>query len=372
MNGLKLLYFVSEDWYFCSHRLPLAVAARDAGYEVVVVTQVREHGEVIRAAGLKLVPFEMSRRSMNPFGELSTAARLVAVYRREKPDLVHHVAMKPVLYGSLAARLAGVSLVVNALAGLGWLFISASRRAKLLRGPVATALRAALRKSVTVVQNPDDQSALVRLGVPREGIRLVRGSGVDTNVYSPSDEERGIPLVVLPSRLLWDKGVGEFVAAAEQLRAEGIAARFALIGAPDPMNPASVPDEQLRVWQTAGVVELWGRRDDMPEVYRQAHVVCLPSYREGLPKSLLEAAACSRAIVTTDTPGCREIVRDGDNGLLIPVKDAHALADALRRLIMDGALRQRMGERSRQIAVGEFALERVIAATLDIYRARPN
>lgn len=372
MNGLKLLYFVTEDWYFCSHRLPLAIAARDAGYEVVVVTRVREHGEIIHQAGLKLVPFELSRRGMNPLAELSMFARLVAVYRREKPDLVHHVAMKPVLYGSLAARLAGVPCVINALAGLGWLFTSGSRHARLLRGPVAAALRMALGRTVTIVQNPDDQSALVSLGVPLDGIRMVRGSGVDTGVYAPGDEEDGIPLVVLPARMLWDKGVGEFVAAAEQLRAEGIAARFALVGAPDPMNPASVPVVQLLAWQTAGAVEWWGRRDDMPEVYRQAHLVCLPSYREGLPKSLIEAAACSRAIVTTDAPGCREIVRDGDNGLLVPLKDAPALANALRRLIMDGALRRRMGARSRQIAVDEFALERVISATLDVYQTCQN
>lgn len=366
MNVPKLLFFVTEDWYFCSHRLALAVAAREAGFEVVVVTRVREHGEVIRRAGLDLIPFEISRRGMNPFMELGTLTRLAALYRREKPDLVHHVAMKPVLYGTLAARLAGVPHIVNALAGMGWLFTSAKLMARFIKPLVRLTFRFLLRQTSVIVQNPDD--AALMAGVGLGSVRLIRGSGVDAEVFRPEPEPTGTPLVVLPARMLWDKGVGEFVEAARQLKARGIVARFALVGEPDPENPATVSEAQLDAWHAETVVEWWGQRADMPQVYAQAHVVCLPSYREGLPKALLEAAACGRPIVTTDVPGCREIVRDGDNGVLVPVCDAPALAEAMARLIADPDMRRRMGERGRALAVGEFSQERVIAETLVVYR----
>lgn len=362
----KLLFFVTEDWYFCSHRLTLAVAAREAGFEVVVVTRVREHGEVIRRAGLDLIPFEISRRGMNPFMELGALIRLTAIYRRGKPDLVHHVAMKPVLYGTLAARLAGVPHIVNALAGMGWLFTSAKLMARFIKPLVRLSFRFLLRQTSVIVQNPDDAALMASVGLGR--VCLIRGSGVDTEVFLPMPEPKGTPLVVLPARMLWDKGVGEFVEAARQLKARGVVARFALVGEPDPENPATVPEAQLAAWHAETVIEWWGQRANMPQVYAQAHIVCLPSYREGLPKSLLEAAACGRPIVTTDVPGCREIVRNGGNGVLVPVRDAPALAEALASLIADPDMRRRMGESGRAIAVSEFSQERVIAETLAAYR----
>ena len=366
MEVPKLLFFVTEDWYFCSHRLALAVAAREAGFGVVVVTRVREHGEVIRRAGLDLIPFEISRRGLNPFRELGALTRLTDLYRREKPDLVHHVAMKPVLYGTLAARLAGVPHIVNALAGMGWLFTSASLMARFIKPLVALTFRFLLRQTSVIVQNPDDAALMAGIGLGRT--RLIRGSGVDAKAFRPGIEPNGTPLVVLPARMLWDKGVGEFVEAARQLKARGVVACFALVGEPDPENPASVSKAQLAAWHAETVVEWWGQRANMPQILAQAHVVCLPSYREGLPKALLEAAACGRPIVTTNVPGCREIVRDGDNGLLVPVCDAPALAEALARLIADPDMRRRMGERGRALVVGEFSQERVIAETLAVYR----
>lgn len=366
MNAPKLLFFVTEDWYFCSHRLALAVAAREAGFEVAVVTRVSEHGEIIRRAGLDLIPFEISRRGMNPFMELAALIRLMAIYRREKPDLVHHVAMKPVLYGTLAARLAGVPHIVNALAGMGWLFTSAKMMARFVKLLVRLTFRFLLRQTWVIVQNPDDAALMAGAGL--ESVRLIRGSGVDVEVFRPEPEPAGPPLVVLPARMLWDKGVGEFIEAARQLKERGVIARFALVGEPDPENPATVTEEQLAAWHAETVVEWWGQRDDMAQVYAQAHVVCLPSYREGLPKALLEAAACGRPIVATDVPGCRVIVRDGDNGVLVPVRDAPALAEALARLIADPDMRRRMGESGRALAVGEFSQERVIAETLAVYR----
>ncbi len=362
----KLLFFVTEDWYFCSHRLALAVAAREAGFGVVVVTRVREHGKVIRQAGLDLIPFEISRRGINPFRELGALARLAALYRREKPDLVHHVAMKPVLYGALAARLTGVPHIVNALAGMGWLFTSANLIARVIKPLVRLTFRFLLRHTSVIVQNPDDAALMAGIGLRRA--RVIRGSGVDPEVFRPGIEPTGTPLVVLPARMLWDKGVGEFVEAARQLKARGVIATFALVGEPDPENPASVSKAQLAAWHAETVVEWWGQRDNMPEVFAQTHIVCLPSYREGLPKALLEAAACGRPIVATNVPGCREIVRDGENGVLVPVCDAPALAEALARLIADPGMRRRMGERGRTLVVGEFSQERVIAETLAVYR----
>jgi glycosyltransferase involved in cell wall biosynthesis len=370
----RLLFVVAEDWYFCSHRLHIALAARDAGFDVVVATRVRaEGGDAARitAAGLRLHPIGMSRGRLNPWRELLSVLELLRVYRRERPDLVHHVAVKPVIYGSLAARLAGVPRVVNALAGLGFLFSSISLKARLLRPLATLAYRLLLGgpKQVLILQNADDRELFVRRGlVSAAATRLIRGSGVDTDRYAPRPEPDGPPLVALPARLLRDKGVAEFVAAARLLKTGGVAARFALIGDVDPENPASIGREQLAAWQAEGVVEVWGHRDDMPEVLAGCALVCLPSYREGLPKILLEAASCGRAIVATDVPGCREIVVDGDNGLLVPPRDAPALAAALATLLGDPALRRSMGERGRQRVLAEFAAERVAAATLAVYR----
>mgnify|MGYP000889811266 CR=1 FL=1 len=363
----KLLFLVTEDWYFVSHRLPLAVAARAAGYEVVVATRVREKAAAIEATGVRVIPIEMDRGGMNPLHELVTLFRLWRLYRRERPDIVHHVALKPVLLGGLAARLTGVHAVVGAVAGLGFLF-SGDRRASRVARLLKWSLPGLIGRGRAIVQNPEDAAVLSDCGVAPARIRLIRGAGVDTAYFSPQPEPPGIPLVVLPARMLRDKGVVEFVEAARNLREQGVAARFALVGAPDPANPASISETELRAWAAEGVVECWGFRDDMRAVYAACHVVCLPSYREGLPKALLEAAACGRAIVTTDAPGCREIVRDGKNGFLVPVRDAMALAVALRRLLVDGSLRRDMGARGREIAVAAFSVERVVSETLALYR----
>lgn len=363
----KLLYFVTEDWYFCSHRLPLAIAARKAGFEVTVVTRVRKQGQAIQAAGLRLIPFEMARSGMNPLHELGTLLRLIAIYRREKPDIVHHVAMKPVLYGSLAARLVKVQGVINALAGLGWLFTSAGGSMRLIKHAARTAMRILLSRGITLVQNPDDAELLVRMGIARKTIRRIAGSGVDLERFRPAPEPTGAPVVMLPARLLWDKGVGEFVEAARMLKAKGIDARFVLAGTPDPANPASISDTRISDWVREGVVEHLGWVNDMSSAFRQAHVICLPSYREGLPKALIEAAAAGRPIVTTDVPGCREVVEDGIQGLLVPPRDVNRLADALNRLISDPALRARMGAAARARAEAEFGLDAVVTKTLELY-----
>ncbi|PIR15896.1 MAG: glycosyltransferase family 1 protein [Elusimicrobia bacterium CG11_big_fil_rev_8_21_14_0_20_64_6] len=369
--SLKVLFLQTEGSSFYSHRLPMALAAKAAGYEVVVAAREGSHGDLIRAAGLRLVPLPWRRSSVNPFYELSMIARIVRLYSVERPDLVHHVSAKPILYGSLAAAICGVPAVVNALIGLGFVFISTSLKARVLRGVVCVALRAALslRNSVTIFQNEDDRKLFIEGGiVEAERTVLIRGSGVDIGHFSPSPEPEGEPLVVLPGRILWDKGVGEFVEAARLLSSEGVRARFALVGDRDEENPAAVPAARLAEWSKEGIVECWGHRSDMAEVYAQASVVVLPSYREGLPKALMEAAACARPLVAADVPGCREVVRHEESGLLVPVRNGKALAAALRILIEDGSLRRSMGERARSLAVAEFAQEKVVEQTSRVYR----
>lgn len=360
----RLVFLVSEDWYFVSHRLPLAVAAREAGYAVTVITRCNVKCEAIRAAGIEVVPFAMARQGLNPLGLLREVWQLARLYRRFAPDIVHHVALRPVVVGGLAARLAGVRGVVSAIAGMGYVFTEGRKR--WLAAVLRALLRPSLKQGWVIVQNPDDARAVAKLMAGTGRIRLIPGAGVDVVRFSPQPEPEGMPVVMLASRLLWDKGIGEFVEAARRLHGH---ARFVLVGAPDPGNPASVPDATLRGWVNEGLVEWWGAREDMPAILNGAHVVCLPSYyREGLPKVLLEAMACGRPLITTDAPGCRDCVRDGENGLLVPVKDVPALAEAIERLLADAALRRRMGARGRERAVREFSQERVIEETLAVYR----
>ncbi len=364
---MKLLFVVTEDWYFVSHRLPLAVAAKAEGFDVAVATRLASLTQVIEAAGIRAISFKISRRGVNPLYEVATLFRLWRLYRQERPNIVHHVALKPVLLGGMAARLAGIRAVVSAVAGMGFLFADAGRL-PWARAWLQRLLPMVIGSGRAIVQNPDDATLLEVNGVPPERIRLIRGAGVDLAQFKPYPEQDGALLVVLPARMLWDKGIGEFVVAARHLRRQGLSERFALVGERDTANPASVPLSELKAWCEEGVVEWWGQCEDMPGVFAQSHVVCLPSYREGLPKALLEAAACGRPIVTTDAPGCREVVHHEDNGLLVPVRDAMALAAALERLIRDSDLRQRMGQRGRERAESEFSQQRVVSETLAVYR----
>ncbi len=367
----RLLFIVSEDWYFVSHRLHLAETAIRAGYRVGVLTRITRHRERIVSAGIEVIDWNLNRRSRNPLTELSAVARLIGAVRNFRPDLIHAVALKPVLYAALAARLVGPKARVFALGGLGFVFSSARTAVRLLRPLVVGAFRLALTGKNTrlILQNPDDLKLLTSAGViDAARVRLIRGAGVDTEAFRPRTERDGEPLVILPARMLWDKGVGEFVSCARKLRQSGLVARFALVGEPDEHNPECVPEEQLRQWVQAGDVEWWGRCDEMPAVYAGAHVVCLPSYREGLPKALLEAASCARAIVTYDASGCREIVEDRKNGILVPIKDEHRLAEAIAELVRNAELRREMGAAGRAKVLREFSQEYIAAQTLEVWK----
>lgn len=366
----RLLYSVNIPRFFVSHRLPLALAAQQAGYDVHVTTSDAdaEHVAAIQQTGLPYHPLPLAQHSTNPLTELRTLQALTTLYRRLQPNIVHQVSIKPVLYGGIAARLSDVQAVVSAMSGLGYVFIGAGRKPRLLRQLVRPIYQFVLAQPNTrmIFQNPNDQQHFVEMGLIKpEKTALILGSGVDVTRFVPMPEEPGQPMVLFAGRLMWQKGLGQFVEAARHLHHK---ARFVVVGYAEATSPDTVSPEQLQAWQAEGILDWWGKRDDMPNVFAQAHIVCLPStYGEGVPKVLIEAAACGRACVTTDTPGCREIVRHEQNGLLVPPHDADALMAALERLIDDGNLRQRYGERGRQIAVEAFSLDHVIKQTLALY-----
>ncbi|MFA6266098.1 MAG: glycosyltransferase family 4 protein [Pseudolabrys sp.] len=365
----KLLYLVSEDWYFVSHRLPMARAAKAAGYAVHVATRVDRHGERIRAEGFTLHPVRWRRGSLNPLRALATVAEIRGLYRRLRPDLVHHVALMPSVLGSIAAL--GLPMArLNAFAGLGFVFTSATAKARLVRlfaGPLLGWLLNRTSTSV-LVQNPDDRAAVRALGVPANRIALIPGSGIDVDRLTPLPEPDGMFTVGFVGRLLDDKGVRPLVRAHEILSQRGVAVRLLLAGTPDPSNPASIPDQVIAGWRDRPNLVVMGHVNDIASVWAQAHVGVLPSRREGLPKSLLEAAACGRALIATDVPGCREIARANVNALLVPVDDPEALANAIETLKNDPGLRHRFAAESRRMVVEEFSSEHIGRAIVALYR----
>ena len=369
----KVVMVVSEDWYFLSHRFALARYLAAEGWEVVVATQVNRaaDSERIAAAGLRVVPVPLERGRLLALGDLCYWWRLRRLYREEQPDVVHQVAMKPVLYGSVAALGLPRTGVVNALAGLGYLFTNRRGIVAVVRAIVLRMFRwlFARRSTRLILQNTEDMALFGReLGVPEKNLRLIRGSGVDLAGFNPVEHGARKPVVaVMVARLLRDKGVLELVEASRILRQEGVPVRVQLAGGIDRKNPNSLSESEVSALQAEDVVDCLGHRDDIAAVYGRADIAVLPSYREGLPRSLLEAAACGLPIVTTDTSGCREVVADGVNGFLVPVRDPVALAEALRRLTKDAELRRSMGAASRLRAEQEFSQELIFASTLSVY-----
>ena len=364
----KILYLVSEDWYFMSHRLPMARAASRAGYEVHVVTHVDECGDRIAHEGFFLHPINWRRGSLNPVRLLFAVLETRRTYRKIRPDLVHHVAIVPAVIGSLAAL--GLPLVrLNALAGLGFAFTSDTAKARAARPLARLVLGWLLRRRETtvLVQNPDDYDVVTRLGLRREAIALIPGSGVDTERLQPMPEPSGPFSIAFVGRLLDDKGVRTLVRAHELLRARGLAVQTLVAGDPDPLNPASIPDRVLDTWRHIDGLRFLGHVDDIRTVWAQAHAAVLPSRREGLPMSLLEAAACGRPLIATDVPGCREIARNGVNALLVAVDDPETLALAIERLMNDREMRKRFGAASRQISVSEYSSERIGKEVTGLY-----
>ncbi len=363
-----LVYLVTEDWYFLSHRLPMALQAQRAGYDVHVITHVNKGADAIKTLGFHLHAVVWRRGSVNPYGFVANIRAVSRLYREIDPDIVHHVALQPTIVGSLAAS--GHRYVrLNALAGLGFAFTSDTPKAMVARPILRALLRHVLGHSSAsvLVQNPDDRAVVRSLGIADEKIFVIPGSGVETDKLTPLPEPEGPVTAAFVGRLLDDKGVRTLVTAHEILAQRGEAVRLLIAGEPDLANPASIPADEIAAWGRHPGIELLGQVTDIRDVWKAAHIAVLPSRREGLPKSLLEGAACGRPIIATDVPGCREIARPGVNALLVPPDDPGALADALGRLANDGDLRRRFGQAGRRIIESEFSAQRVGREICDLY-----
>ncbi len=372
---MKFILFANTDWYLYNFRLSTALQLRSLGMEVVMVSPPGDFAARFQDHGIRWRALPMQRSSLNPWREAGTLARLVGLLREEQPELLHSFTLKCAVYGALAARAAGVPAVVNAVTGLGYVFSSDRAKARLLRPVVSLLMRGALggERSRVILQNPDDAQAFAdaRLAPPHN-IRLIRGSGVDLSRFRlrDTDADARRPLrVLLAARLLREKGIHEYAAAAEMLKEQGRDIRFLLAGMPDPGNPHSVAADEARAWQAQGTLEWLGHVDDMPALLRAVDVMALPSYyREGVPKSLIEAGACGIALVTTNLPGCREVVsRDGEDGLHVEPRSAASLAQAIARLDDDRDLLRRLGERARARALSDFDERVVIRKTCEVY-----
>ncbi len=358
-----------------SHRAGLAEAAKIAGYDVSLVTQVGRHAETIRAAGITLWPICFPRSFRRPWQDLLTLPGIYRAYRGIKPDLLHHVSLKPIVYGSLVVRLGACAgkppVIINAFTGLGYVFTSGDATAKLLRAVLTPVLKLLVggSNSYLLFQNEDDMHTLIDSGIASEDrCRVIPGSGVDVRKFTVTEAPAGAPVIMLVARMLYDKGVEDFVNAARLAKAHLPQARFVLVGDTDPENPAAIPISQLQAWHDEKVIEWWGRRDDMPAVYAQAHIVVLPSHREGFPKTIIEAAACGRPVITTDVPGCRDAIVPGETGLRVPAKDPESLAAAIRQLVADPEVCIAMGRAGRQRVEDRYSSAVINSQILNLYQ----
>jgi glycosyltransferase involved in cell wall biosynthesis len=381
MNKLpkKVLFFANTEWYLFNFRIALAKHLRELGTEVVMVSPYGGYGKKLEEQGFRWIPVNMARRSLNPITELKLLWDLYWIYKSEKPDIAHHFTIKCVVYGGLVSSLTGISGVISAVTGLGYVFIGKDLKARILRPLVRQLLSFVIdgKNRRLILQNRDDQSIFLaaRL-IKNDRIRIIAGSGVDTNRfipqanYKPMDNKTA--KIVFAARLLKDKGLSEFVEAGQILQAQGIAAEFIIAGNPDPGNPASVDESALAAWRALPGISMLGHVDDMVSLLKTADIMVLPSYREGLPRSLIEAAAAGIPIVTTDAPGCRDVVEDGVNGFLVPVADSNALATALIKIITNPKLAEQMSEAGRKKALAEFDENIVFDKTLSVYQELTN
>jgi len=345
----------------------LAKALKKGGHEVVMLSPKDEFSQLLLDEGFRWVHLPLEPRGQNIFRELRSILFIASFYRREKPDLINHFTPKGVIYGSIAAKLSNTRVIFNTITGLGYLF--SGKVNKLLQILVMILYRIALRNTKVLFQNPDDQELfLTKKIIDPHNSYFVPGSGIDTERFKATPEATGTPIVILSSRFVEEKGIRYFVEAARILKSRHVEIRFVLVGRPESDQPTSINHIEITHWINEGLIEWWGCHNAMEQIYTLAHIVCLPTYyMEGIPKSLIEAAACGRPLIATDVPGCREIVHHGQNGLLIPTQDAGALANAILELINNQVLRKNMGTKSREIAVTDFAMKKIIAEYFKIY-----
>jgi len=371
MKNKKALIVVAEDWSFLSHRIPLARALLKEGYDVTVACRVQDHRDQIEKEGFKLIALDLVRESISPSTALKTIQILRNLYKSEQPNVIVHSSLFLSLLGSIAGIFSGFKKNVNLITGLGYVFISKSLKARLIRIFVKLAFRLfALQKSIhVVVQNQDDKQLFESLSFNTEkNLHVVRGSGVDAKLYRPAKSEPKIPQITFVGRILWAKGVEELIEAARILKQRGALPKIVLVGEPDLGNPQSATQADIDDWTKEGLVECWGRRSDIAEIYQNSTIAILPSWREGLPKSLLEAAACGLPIITTDVPGCREIVTHCENGLLVPLQNATAIANAIDTLMNDENIRQKFGRNARKLVEDELNEISIAEKTLDVVK----
>ncbi len=371
----KILFFANTEWYLFNFRLALAKYLRVQGVEVIMVSPSGSYGKKLEEEGFRWIPIPMVRRSLNPLTEARLVWKLSRIYRTEKPDIVHHFTIKCVVYGGIAASLAGIQRVVSAVTGLGYVFIGKDVKTKILRPIVRQLLRFVMNGSHRrlIVQNNDDRKTFLSAGlISDEHIHLIAGSGVDIQRFQPKSLTANGPKlpckIVFAARLLWDKGLAELIEAARILGNETINAQFLIAGEPDPGNPASLTSEVISEWKKVPNVYFLGHVSDMAQLLADADIMVLPSYREGLPRSLIEAAAVGLPIVTTDAPGCRDVVDNGISGFIVPVRDSIALSSALRTLVNDPSLAIQMGVAGRLKVLAEFDERLVFKKTLEVYR----
>ncbi|MEI8295809.1 MAG: glycosyltransferase family 4 protein [Alphaproteobacteria bacterium] len=370
----KLLFLITEGEYFCSHRLSLALEAMRQGYEVAVAAYVSDETRAkIQGHGIQVFAVPFVRASVNPLRELGTLICIFRIYRQWRPDIVHQVAFKPAIYGTLVARILRVPRIINAIAGLGIIFVSPSLKARILRPLILTSFHKLMRHpSCHLITQTLEDAAIVGQGLPIEQVKVIPGAGVDMTIFVPAPSRRiaknGRCRAIMVSRILWSKGIGELVKAARAIKKEGLAIDIILVGEPDLANPDHVPVNRLKAWHTQKVITWLGRRDDIAALYQEADIAVFPSYYgEGVPKTLIEAAACGKPIVTTDHPGCRDVVVHGENGLLVSLRDVRALVKALRLLHDNKELCAAMGEASRHRALAIFSEDKIIQATVELY-----
>jgi glycosyltransferase involved in cell wall biosynthesis len=368
LTSPRLLYVVTEDWYFASHRLPMARAARDAGFDVHVATRVGVSEQEIRREGFTLHHVPFARGRLSPLEAMKTIRAVRALHDEIDPAIAHHVALQPVLLASIAA-LGRRAVCVNAVTGFGFAFTSRTATARAIRPMFSLALRALLARGgdVALVQNPDDRQTLRALGVPGNRIELIAGSGVDLDEFSRQPEPPAPIVVGFAGRLLLDKGVQTAVEAQRILSARGVRVNLRIAGRPDAANPTSISADTLEQWRAIPGIELLGHVTDMSSFWRRVHIAVLPSRREGLPKALLEAGASGRPLIASDVPGCREVVVPGETGTLVPVDDARALADAIEVLAADASLRARYGAAARRHAEAKFGAVAIARQTVELY-----
>ena len=365
----KILFIVNVDWFFISHRLPIALAAINEGYEVHLICAVTGKEKELNAKGIIVHPLELSRSGTSILLELKTLLQIFTAIKKIKPNIVHSVTIKPVLYGNISARLLKVPVRVSSISGLGYVFIDQGIKSKLFRKIIAIMYRNSLQGAKAIIfQNKSDRDVLKQMNaVTSEQEVYIRGSGVSLENYPVTKEPTEFPVVMLVARLLIDKGVNEFVEAAKLLKLKNPNIRMILVGDIDLENRKSISKAQLNTWLNDKIVEHWGYRNNIAETMSQANIIVLPSYREGLPKSLIEAAACGRAVITTDVPGCRDAIEENSTGLLVPVHSVKPLADAILKLIQNVELRHSYALAGRKLAEEAFNIKDVVQKHMEIY-----